>query len=72
MISPIFEALSDKVTEIDYYKVDVDASPDISQEVNIRAVRFSCHLFDLFFVGRLKMTDAKCRLDAQLYCFQKW
>jgi hypothetical protein len=54
MISPIFDNLSNTMTGIDYYKVDVDASPDISQEVNIRAVRFSCHLFDFFFVGGLK------------------
>ena len=38
MISPIFEKLSESVEGVDFYKVDVDAVPDVSQEVGIRAV----------------------------------
>jgi len=39
-ISPIFQRLSDQATysHIKFYKVDVDDSPDISQEVGIRAM----------------------------------
>lgn len=36
--SPIFENLSDKTEEVEFYKVDVDDQPEISQEVGIRAV----------------------------------
>jgi len=37
-ISPIFEELSKKFTNIKYYKVDVDDQPDIAQEVGVRAM----------------------------------
>jgi thioredoxin 1 len=40
MISPIFERLSrdDQYKDIEFYKVDVDAQPDISQKVKIKAM----------------------------------
>ncbi|KAL0951987.1 hypothetical protein HGRIS_008640 [Hohenbuehelia grisea] len=38
VISPIFEKLSETTDAIDFYKVDVDAAGDISQEVGIRAM----------------------------------
>ncbi|TFK66179.1 thioredoxin [Pluteus cervinus] len=40
MISPIFEDLSGKATyaTVEFYKVDVDAEPEISREVGIRAM----------------------------------
>ncbi|KIK71287.1 hypothetical protein GYMLUDRAFT_211378 [Collybiopsis luxurians FD-317 M1] len=40
IISPIFEKLSEQkdFENIDFYKVDVDAQSDISQEVGIRAM----------------------------------
>ncbi|EFR03621.1 thioredoxin [Nannizzia gypsea CBS 118893] len=37
-ISPVFETLSTKHTDIEFYKVDVDAEADIAQEVGIRAM----------------------------------
>lgn len=37
-ISPIFEKLSETATDVTFYKVDVDAVPDVAQEVGIRAV----------------------------------
>lgn len=38
-ISPIFEKLSEEEgTGVTFYKVDVDAVPDVAQEVGIRAV----------------------------------
>ena len=40
MISPIFEKISEQTgDEVEFYKVDVDDQPDVSQEVGIRAVR---------------------------------
>jgi len=38
MISPIFEKLSDTVESVEFYKVDVDSCPEISEEVGIRAM----------------------------------
>lgn len=38
MISPVFEKIAETITSVEYYKVDVDAHQDISQEVGIRAV----------------------------------
>jgi thioredoxin 1 len=38
-ISPVFERLSESAPGGEFYKVDVDSQPDISQEVGIRAVR---------------------------------
>ncbi len=38
VISPIFERLSDQFTSVKFYKVDVDAAEEISQEVGVRAV----------------------------------
>jgi thioredoxin 1 len=40
-ISPVLEQISNSNNSIDFYKVDVDALPDVSQEVGIRAVRWS-------------------------------
>jgi thioredoxin 1 len=37
-ISPIFERISGETPGVEFYKVDVDTQPDISQEVGIRAV----------------------------------
>lgn len=37
-ISPVFEKLSGEYAEVEFYKVDVDEMPDISQEVGIRAM----------------------------------
>ena len=41
MISPIFEKLaaSADTEKVEFYKVDVDAVPDVAQEVGVRAVR---------------------------------
>lgn len=41
MISPIFEKLSEANVNdnIEFFKVDVDAVPDVAQEVGVRAVR---------------------------------
>lgn len=38
MISPIFEKFSDELSNIDFYKIDVDEQEEISQEVGIRAM----------------------------------
>ncbi|KAE8210566.1 hypothetical protein CF319_g3854 [Tilletia indica] len=39
MISPIFEKLADQHGEkVKFFKVDVDAAPDIGQELGIRAM----------------------------------
>ncbi|KII94238.1 hypothetical protein PLICRDRAFT_171901 [Plicaturopsis crispa FD-325 SS-3] len=38
VISPIFEQLSEKTEGAEFYKVDVDEQPDISQEVGVRAM----------------------------------
>jgi len=40
MISPVFEKLasSGKFANVSFYKVDVDAVPDVAQEVGIRAM----------------------------------
>jgi thioredoxin 1 len=43
-ISPVFEKISDKaefVDKVEFYKVDVDALPDIAQEAGITAVYLS-------------------------------
>ena len=52
MISPIFEKIAAKsdTTKIEFYKVDVDELPDVSQEVGIRAV---CIFSLSAFFGRL-------------------
>ena len=39
LIGPIFEKLSGQFPGADYYKVDIDAAPEIAQEVGVRAVR---------------------------------
>ena len=39
VISPIFEQLSEQVSGVEFYKIDVDEQSEISQEVGIRAVR---------------------------------
>ena len=39
VISPIFEQLSEQVSGVEFYKIDVDEQTEISQEVGIRAVR---------------------------------
>lgn len=39
VISPIFERLAEQFPSVEFYKVDVDAAEQISQEVGIRAVR---------------------------------
>ncbi|EKM61650.1 uncharacterized protein PHACADRAFT_248378 [Phanerochaete carnosa HHB-10118-sp] len=38
VISPIFEKLSEQFPHIDFYKVDVDQQPEISQEAGVRAM----------------------------------
>ncbi|KAI9066548.1 thioredoxin [Trametes sanguinea] len=38
VISPIFEQLSEKFTNIKFYKVDVDEAQDVAQEVGVRAM----------------------------------
>ncbi|QRW14023.1 thioredoxin [Ceratobasidium sp. AG-Ba] len=38
VISPIFERLEPEFSRIEFYKVDVDESEEISQEVGIRAM----------------------------------
>ncbi|KAG8982510.1 hypothetical protein FRB90_006730 [Tulasnella sp. 427] len=38
VISPIFEKLSEVTPGVGFYKVDVDAVPDVSQEAGIRAM----------------------------------
>ncbi|KAI5120802.1 hypothetical protein M0805_002429 [Coniferiporia weirii] len=42
MISPIFEKFSEKAAEenssLEFYKVDVDAVPDVAEEVGIKAM----------------------------------
>ncbi|RGP74772.1 thioredoxin [Fusarium sporotrichioides] len=38
MISPIFEKLSDTFGNVTFAKVDVDACPDVAQELGIRAI----------------------------------
>ena len=52
MISPIFEKLESNAdsSKIEYYKVDVDAVPDVAQEVGVRAVRTfeRCTAFDVY------------------------
>ncbi|KAG8948618.1 hypothetical protein FRC00_008506 [Tulasnella sp. 408] len=35
---PIFEKFSDQFTSAEFYKVDVDAVPEVSEEVGIRAM----------------------------------
>ncbi|KAF5332810.1 hypothetical protein D9611_005257 [Ephemerocybe angulata] len=37
-ISPVFERFSDNYTNVEFYKVDVDAQTEIAQEVGIRAM----------------------------------
>ncbi|KAF8899350.1 thioredoxin [Infundibulicybe gibba] len=38
VISPVFDELSKNITSIKFYKVDIDAQPDIAQEVGIRSI----------------------------------
>ncbi|OCH89728.1 thioredoxin [Obba rivulosa] len=38
VISPIFEKLASQTDGVDFYKVDVDEQPEISQEVGVRAM----------------------------------
>ncbi|EAU92470.1 thioredoxin [Coprinopsis cinerea okayama7 len=38
IISPIFEKFSDTTDKVGFYKVDVDAQQEISQEVGVRAM----------------------------------
>ncbi|GJE89643.1 thioredoxin family protein [Phanerochaete sordida] len=38
VISPIFEKLAEQFPNVEFYKVDVDAAEQISQEVGIRAM----------------------------------
>ncbi|THH07096.1 hypothetical protein EW146_g9423 [Bondarzewia mesenterica] len=38
VISPIFERLSEEFTDIEFYKVDVDDQPGVSEEVGVRAM----------------------------------
>ena len=45
VISPIFEQLSEKFTNIKFYKVDVDEAQDVAQEVGVRAVSAFRRLF---------------------------
>ena len=51
VISPIFEKLASQVDGAEFYKVDVDEQPDISQEVGVRAVRASFLPFFFLFGG---------------------
>lgn len=46
-ISPVFEKMSESgdFAGVGFYKVDVDAVPDVSQEVGIRAVRVTIYTF---------------------------
>ncbi|KAJ2917161.1 hypothetical protein MD484_g3257, partial [Candolleomyces efflorescens] len=37
-ISPVFEKISETASGVEFYKVDVDTQPEISQEVGIRAM----------------------------------
>jgi hypothetical protein len=39
MISPTFENLSLEHPNVDFYRVDTDAQPEITKEVGVRAVR---------------------------------
>ncbi|KAI0684670.1 thioredoxin-like protein [Cytidiella melzeri] len=38
VISPIFERLSETNSNVEFFKVDVDAAEEISQEVGVRAM----------------------------------
>lgn len=38
VISPIFATLSEKYTNVAFFKVDIDEQPEIAQEVGIRAM----------------------------------
>ncbi|PYI16021.1 putative thioredoxin [Aspergillus violaceofuscus CBS 115571] len=38
MVSPVLEKISNETEKVAFYKVDVDAHDDISQEVSIRAM----------------------------------
>ena len=65
MISPIFEKLSDNAEGVDFYKVDIDAAPDVSQEVGIRAV--GSHI-----LGRPTILASDRHIkDAHVYTFQE-
>jgi len=67
VISPIFEKMSGEgfvEGKVAFYKVDVDAQEQISQEVGIRAVRFVLWCIVPIY------TDRTCtfRVDAYLLC----
>ncbi|KAJ5475430.1 Thioredoxin [Penicillium diatomitis] len=38
MVAPVIEKLSDAYPQIKFYKLDVDAVPDVSQELGVRAM----------------------------------
>jgi len=38
VISPIFEQLASQFPDVDFYKVDVDAQPDIAEAAQVRAM----------------------------------
>ncbi|KAK2746310.1 hypothetical protein FQN57_003191 [Myotisia sp. PD_48] len=37
-IAPVLEKLSEQYTEVNFYKIDVDAVPDVAQELGVRAM----------------------------------
>lgn len=64
IISPIFEQFSKNFPSIEFYKVDVDAAQDISEEVGIRAVSMP--------LTRLPVAFLTYGSDAHFHCLQEW
>jgi len=63
VISPIFEDFAKKISSIGFYKVDVDASQEISEEVGIRAVSIT---------SSTKAAVLICGPDAHFHRLQEW
>jgi hypothetical protein len=49
--------MSEQITDVDFYKVDVDEAQDISQQVSVRAVSPPLSLFMLY--GKLTLISPK-------------
>lgn len=49
MIGPIFEGFANKVTGVDFYKVDIDDAADIASKLSIRSVSDQHFRFTFMF-----------------------
>lgn len=64
-IAPFFQEMSGKYPTLTFFKVDVDESPDLTNEYDISAMPTFVFLRDRQIVGRIEGADAR-RIVAQV------